>query len=100
MAKKFKVRITEEAVDDLDRLYRYIVKDGVVRARKFIGELKKKIHDLRNLPKRGALCHLFTGSQIRFLSHRGYLIFYEIEDNEVFILHITGPGQDWMSLFL
>ena len=100
MAKQFRVRITEEAIEDLDRLYRYIIGDGVSRAGKFIGELKKKIGDLRKFPRRGARFRLIADSEVRFLSYRGYLVFYEIENNNIFILHITGPGQDWMSLFL
>ena len=73
-------------------------------------KLKKKIRTLKTLPYRGSAGYLANESeqgfvtqpdwgQLRFINHRGYLIFYEIKEQEVIVLHITTPGQDWISLF-
>lgn len=101
---RFRVSIQEEAIDDLDRIYAFVFRDSPSRARKFIRQLQKKILSLRDLPRRGSRVPLLeydeqTG-QIRFIEHQGYLIFYTVHQKEVLVLHVTGPGQDWMQLFL
>lgn len=100
MPKAYKVVISEEALEDLDRLYRFIGRDGVGRAGRFLDELKRKAFDLKYFPNRGASCRLLPGVEIRFLSHHGYLVFYQIKKDLVDILRVTGPGQDWLALFL
>jgi plasmid stabilization system protein ParE len=104
MPKHYSVTIHPAALDDLDRLYCYIAEDSLPRAEKFVAGLKKKILELERFPRRGRVCHLFDSEkvfdEVRLLAHKGYLVFYEIEKSSVTIYHITGPGQDWMSLFI
>lgn len=104
MSKKYRVKIQKEAVDDIDQIYRFIAQDKSSAARKFSAELKKKILGLSIFPTRGSPCRLFDQghafNDLRFVTHQGYLIFYEVKENEVLILHVTGPGQDWMNLFM
>jgi plasmid stabilization system protein ParE len=102
MAKKFKVQFQPSAVDDLDRLYQFISFDKPNAARKFISVLKKKVFDLAYFPRRGALCRFpgSVGKEVRFISHKGYLIFYTLTDLKVIVLHLTGPGKNWLALFV
>lgn len=101
---RYRVSIQEEAVDDLDRIYSFISQDSPGRAKRFVRELRRRILSLGNMPTRGARVPLLEGDkqsgQIRFIEHQGYLIFYTLHQREVIVLHVTGPGQDWMRLFL
>lgn len=101
--KKYKLRLQREAFDDLDYIYRYISQDSLRNAKRFIKGLQKKIRSLKSFPKRGSLCRIVISDifeELRFISYKGYLIFYDVKKDGVIILHISGPGQDWMNLFL
>ena len=97
--KPYHVKIQREAIDDLERVYAFIADDAPVRARQFVRSLRKKIFSLKCFPHRGTRVGIFeedsTLSEIRFIEHRGYLIFYTVHKKEIIILHITGPGQNW-----
>lgn len=106
MSKKsprYRVKIQDEAVDELDRIYSFICEDSASRARSFLRALKSGIFSLRELPRRGTRVQLLedetSPGEVRFLEHRGYLIFYTTDEKEVTVLHVTGPGQNWMRLF-
>ncbi len=103
-ARGYRVRIQQEAVDDLDKIYRYVFQDSPLRAKAYIKNLKVKILSLRDFPRRGSRARLLEGravrEEIRFIEHKGYLVFYTIDKREVIILHVTGPGQNWIRLFL
>lgn len=100
-ARLYLVRIQEEAVQELDSLYRRIFNDAPRRARSFVKQLQKKIFSLRKFPRRGSRVKLLEDSkeEIRFLEHQGYLIFYTIIQKNVTVLHIAWPGQNWSDLF-
>ena len=48
--KSYKVRIQNEAIDELDGIYRYIFSDSPGRARGFLKKLKKKDSKPREIP--------------------------------------------------
>ncbi len=104
MASSYKVRMHPDAVDDLDQVYQWIAKDNPSRAKKFVQGLQKKIFDLKYYPHRGSRCRFVETShvfqELRFISYQRHLIFYEVISSEVLVLHVTGPGRDWISLFL
>lgn len=101
-SRTFQVRIQRGAVDDLDRIYSYIREDSPNRARRFLATLKSKITGLRRFPHRGSRARILDlrGTEIRFLEHRKYLIFYVVEGSDVIVLHVAHPGQDWIKFFL
>lgn len=102
MASKFRLLIQNEAIEEMDRLYQLACFDKPMAAKKFIQGLKKTIFDLKRFPKRGTLCRLkipLPNTEIRFISYKGYLIFYQIKGNVVTVLHLLGPGRDWMKLY-
>lgn len=107
MSKKvarYQLKIQDEAVDELDRIYSFICEGSTLQAKKFLGSLKKKILGLRDLPRRGTRVKLLedhaTPAELRFIEHNGYLIFYTIDKKAVIVVHITGPGQDWIRLLI
>jgi plasmid stabilization system protein ParE len=103
-SKRYRIRIQKEAVDELDQIYRYIFKESPSHAKGFVKDLKRKILSLKMFPYRGSRAHLLEDQEdlkeVRFLEHKEYLIFYVVEEAEVTILHIAGPGQNWVDLFL
>jgi plasmid stabilization system protein ParE len=104
LAKGYRIRIQQEAIDELDEIYRYIFRDSPTHARIHIRNLKNKIRSLRTFPRRGSRARLLEDHErlveIRFIGYKGYLVFYTIDKNEVIILHISSPGQNWIDLFL
>lgn len=91
--KEFRVRIQQEAIDELDGIY----------PKKILQTLRKKILSLRGLSRRGTRVKILEDQkllkELRFLVHQEYLIFYMIADAEIIVLHITGHGQNWIDLF-
>ncbi|MBI4373510.1 MAG: type II toxin-antitoxin system RelE/ParE family toxin [Deltaproteobacteria bacterium] len=82
----------------------FIFENSPSRAKGFVRSLQKRILNLRDLPRRGSRVKLLEDTEIpgeiRFIEHQAYLIFYTINKNEIVVLHVAGPGQDWLRLFL
>ncbi len=103
MATTYKVTLKQGAFDDLDKIYQFISQDSPVRAKQFLSRLQKQISALKKFPFRGSSLSLLgpeLAQRIRYISYQGYMVFYEITAADVRVLHITGPGQDWLRHFL
>lgn len=102
-AESHRVRLHREALEDLEGIYRFICADSPGRARRFTDALKKKILALGRFPRRGRRVEILEASigssEIRFIEHQGYLIFYTVREATVLVLHLTAPGRDWRGLF-
>ena len=100
MATKFKIHIQQEAIDELDHIYQYFFNEAPRSARSFVANLKKRILCLKNLPYRGTRVRILENSknkrEIRFIEYKKYLIFYTVTERDVTILHLAGPGQNWI----
>ena len=102
MSRLYKIVIHEDAVDELDHIYQLISQDSKTNAKRFIKYLKQNILNLKKFPRRGSLCKIINHNvfnELRFITHNGYQIFYDIDAEIVKILHIAGPGQEWLSFF-
>lgn len=90
MPKKYKVRITTNAQNDLEHTFFYIAVDSINNAKKFILELEKKIYSLDTLPERFALIpeNVYFGTCYRHLIHKKYRAIYKIEPDSVYILRV------------
>ena len=101
--KKYKIKILQPALDEIDGLCAFIQKNSSRQASIFLDNIWKKISSLKTFPYRGARAKVFETEslslEVRFLEYKGYLVLYTIESSGVIILHVTGPGQDWISLF-
>lgn len=98
MQKKYKVKIEAKAQNELKEIYLYIAKSHPTNARKFIALLKEKMRSLSSFPERGVKRPDLSDSPSqdrRFISFRNYSIIYQINESEIKILQIVGPGQDW-----
>jgi len=88
--KKYQVRVTQQAQDDLEQIYYYIADDSVNNATNFLLQLEKKIYSLEAFPDRNALIpeNEFFGTDYRHLIHKKYRIVYRIAETSVYILRI------------
>ena len=90
MAKKYKVKITENAQNDLEHIFFYIAGDNINNAKKFILELEKKIYSLDTFPERFAYIaeNIYFGTNYRHIVHKKYRVIYKTDNNYVYILRV------------
>jgi plasmid stabilization system protein ParE len=88
--KKYKVNISLNAQDDLERIFFYIASDSINNAKKIILALEEKIYTLETLPERFALIpeNIFFGTNYRHLTHQNYRVIYKIDNNSVYIMRV------------
>jgi toxin ParE1/3/4 len=86
------VILTPEAVEDILRIYAYILEhDGEERAGAILGRLEKKVHSLDKLALRGKLPEElvpFGNRKVREVQEAPWRIFYQAEEDEVFVLRV------------
>ena len=90
MPKKFNVKITLSAQNDIEEIWQYIAVDSVKNAIKFIDELEKLIFSLELFPKRNPFIpeNQILHTEYRHLIHQNYRIIYRISKSTVYILRI------------
>lgn len=100
----FQVKIQQDAIDELDQIFRFIRQDSPARAKEFVKALQKKVMSLKQFPRRGSRAKILENDEIevRFLEYKGYLVFYTFSEKErtVIVLHFASPGQNWVDFFL
>lgn len=103
MSKNFRVLIHPDAETDLEKISAFIAESHPQNAKRFLMLLRKRISELRHFPLRGSQCSFAMSEKsqpIRYLTFKGYLVFYEVISDQVVVLHVTAPGMDWMKSFL
>lgn len=93
-----KVVITEDAFEDLKAIGDYIAKDNPPRAQSFVAELLDKARGLAALPKGFPLVPRYEQHGIRRRNHRGYLIFYRVEEDRITVIHIVHGARDYEAI--
>lgn len=90
MIKKYSIRLTQQAQDDLEQIYYYIADDSINNAANFVLQLEEKIYSLEAFPDRNPLIpeNEFFGTGYRHLIHKNYRIVYRIIEKSVYILRI------------
>ena len=87
--KKARLRMSDRAENDLDRLQRKIAALGAPKtARSFVSRLRKYASDLRDFPERGAVVEELNDPSIREINFRGPRILYRYDGVWVVILTI------------
>ncbi len=91
MPKRFKIRLTRNAQNDLEQIYFYIASDSVNYAKNFILELEEKIYSLDTLPERCPYIpeNVFFGTNYRHLILKKYRAIYKIDNDSVYILRVV-----------
>ena len=95
MVKKYKVHISQNAQNDLEHIFFYIVADSINNAKKFILKLEEKIYSLDTFPERFAYIpeNIYFGTNYRHINHKKYRALYKIESNSVYILRVINGSK-------
>lgn len=100
----YRVVLTETAKLDLREITFYIAEQAKDReiARRFVSELQEKCSRLEEFPQAGALPkdHVLRSLDYRFISHKEYLIFYSVNEEEkvVNVLAIFNARKDYLRV--
>ena len=86
MKKKYQVNLSQQAQNDLERIFYYIADDSINDAAIFILQLERKVL----FPDRHPLIpeNEFFGTDYRHLIFKKYRIVYRITERAVFILRV------------
>lgn len=100
---RFRVLWTEEAVQDLEEIVRYIAADSPVNARKLLAKLRGRADSLDATPMRGSvvpeLAHFGIRSW-RELVVKPYRIVYRVGEADVFVLAVFDGRRDLEDVLL
>ena len=103
-ARRYEVRLTRGARDDLQAIYRYIAEsDSPASADNVLDALMKEVEGLRTFPDRGAYPPelLALGMrQCRQVRFKPYRMIYEVVGGQVFIHMIVDGRRDLQFLLL
>ncbi|MGN0746351.1 MAG: type II toxin-antitoxin system RelE/ParE family toxin [Aristaeellaceae bacterium] len=98
----FRIRYTQQAMDDLDAIFDYICLDNPNAARKMLQDFRTGIEKLAATPYLGAALRsdspMMISSGYRYIVVSPYLVFYRVVDQEIRIGRILHSRQDWLSL--
>jgi addiction module RelE/StbE family toxin len=90
-----RVRFTQRAIDDLTDIFNYIEQENPHAAARVVSRIETVAAELGEVPGMGAPTDK-QGIQRFPVSRTRYLIFYEIFENEVVIVHIRhGARRPW-----
>ncbi len=99
---KYRIRYAQQAVDDMDAIFDYIVLENQDAALKMLSEFEKSIDRLAEAPYIGAAIRtdepMMIAPGYRYLVVSPYLIFYRVVDAEVRIGRVLHSRQDWLQL--
>lgn len=99
---KYRIRYTQQAVDDMDAIFDYIVLENRDAAHRMLAEFERSVNRLADSPYIGAAIRTDEPMMIkpgyRYLVVSPYLIFYRVTDGEVRIGRILHSRQDWLKL--
>ncbi|MFC3875534.1 type II toxin-antitoxin system RelE/ParE family toxin [Neisseria musculi] len=91
------VILTGKAVDDLNRLYRFLAAKNPAAAAKAVGAIKSALNELAVFPAQGRYFDdVYREWPIPFGS-RGYLVLYRIEADTVFIVALRHQLEERYS---
>ena len=89
MRKKAKLRMSDRAEGDLDRLQRKLAALGAPKtARSFVSRLRKYASGLRDFPEMGAVSEEFNDPSIREINFREQRILYRYDGMWVVIITV------------
>lgn len=92
------VRLTREAVRDLEAIGDYIAGENLSRAVSFIRDLRQACLGLADMPLRFPLLTGYEARDVRRRLHGNYLIFFLVQDEEAIVLHILHGASDYRSV--
>jgi plasmid stabilization system protein ParE len=91
------VQVSAEAERDLEEIGDYIARDNPARAIAVLQQLRAKCLGLAEFPERFPLVPRYERDGVRHRVHGDYLIFYRVEAEKVFVLHILHGATDYAA---
>jgi toxin ParE1/3/4 len=91
-------RIAPSASQDLERISKYYMSRSIEAGERLFQEFNRKCQNLVQFPKMGR-SYRHIAPLLRGLPLDGYIIFYEVTEEEVTILHVVSGSQDLEALF-
>jgi addiction module RelE/StbE family toxin len=88
-----KVIWTEPALQDLDQIADYISLDNTITAKKLVRKSLDQVKYLKQHPKLGRSVPELNSSVYRELTVSPCRIFYRIENDKIFIIHVKRSEQ-------
>ena len=100
--KKYKVEITNPAVQDLRESYLWGCKQwGVKQAKQWLRQAQQAAYSLSELPSRHSLVPQDVqeelGVEVRQMIFQRYRLLFTIQKNTVYVLHVRGAFQGSVS---
>ena len=92
------VEFSDEAERELEQIADYIAQDNPRRAFSFIRELRTKCEALASTPNGFPLLPGYEHSGIRRRVHGNYVIFYHVEGERIFVLHVLNGAMDYAAI--
>lgn len=93
-----KVLFSDLAKAGLGDIASFIARDDVTRARLFVRELQAKAREIAASPESFPIMPRYAGLGIRRRVCRDSLIFYRVDADTVYIVHIVHGARDYEAL--
>lgn len=86
---------THDTIIELEDIYSYsILQFGIEQAQKYINGLHHSIMLLADNPRLGRECYFLEDDMARRHEYERHVIYYDITESGILILHILGSSQD------
>ncbi|MDR3313510.1 MAG: type II toxin-antitoxin system RelE/ParE family toxin [Oscillospiraceae bacterium] len=94
--KKYELRFTPSARDDLHSIEGYIAQDHPIPAHKMRERIAAKAEELAIFPGRGKSASLlgYFQPEMRFVAEGKYYIFYKVSGDQVIVYSIVHSARD------
>ena len=79
---------TNEALNRLSEIDKFISQDSTSRATVFINEMIKIASSIPLYPEKGRMVPEIAKSHIREIIHKNYRIVYQVKDDQIYILAV------------
>ncbi|HEX3043703.1 MAG TPA: type II toxin-antitoxin system RelE/ParE family toxin [Bacillota bacterium] len=100
MPKKYEIKYTPIAIDDMDEIFSYISQDNITAAEKMLDKINDRITKLAEFPNLGSVLsdeeYTIIKGGYRFIVIHPYLVFYRIIENTVVIHRILHGRRDYL----
>ena len=93
-----RVVLSEAAEADLEGIGDHIAKDNARRALTFVRELRAAARRIGDMPRAFPLVPRYEHHGVRRRPHGNYLIFYAIEDDRIFVVHILHGARNYEAI--
>ncbi len=101
--KKYKLRWTEIAQNDLTGIIEYIAEDNKTNAKNILQKIRKKADDLKTFPYRGKIpqeLKYHNIEQYREIIYDPWRIFYIIEYDSVYVVSVIDGRRNVEDILL